>query len=245
MKQNFNIEIDSLKNIISHDNARIDLFAGDSNELNHSHLPYLQKLSDSEQKRAQKFVRSIDSQTYIYAHYFLRKELSLKLDIPPKNVSIVSNYMKKPKLNDYNLDFNISHSQNFFAILIADSSNLYVGIDIEFMDKNINIDDIITHHMHLDEISYITDTPEPSIKKERFLEIWTRKEAFLKMTGIGITNHLPSINVAEGKRAISINTPNIVDSEIKCAYIYTIKNKEFIISCSLSEPRTPILNTLN
>lgn len=196
------------------------------------------KLDVSEQNRALKFLRNEDRNTYISTHYFLRKELSKILKIPQEEVSICTEQMQKPFLKSDNLDFNISHSSNYFAIIVANSENVKVGVDIEKVNKQIDIEDIINEYMHEDEIVYVKNGKGLNgFSNERFLEIWTRKEAFLKMLGTGIDSHLQSVNMVLGKRLISVEMPKNLDLNISRAYIYTISTKDYILSCSISEPR--------
>jgi len=232
-------EIDSLRS------QEIDILVGDSNNFQ-SKIELLKKdISPLEKKRAQKFIHDVDSQTFISTHYFLRQQLAETIKVPLEEVNIQAGSMKKPKLENTDLDFNISHSKNHFAIMISDSSNLKLGIDIEIIKNQSYVDSITQEYMHKDEADYINNSDTSIAKKnERFLEIWTRKEAFLKMIGIGLENDLSSINMAPGKREISVDVPEDFDSKGNDAFLYTIKSKDYIMSCSLSEKRRPLLRSL-
>ena len=87
--------------------------------------------------------------------------------------------------------FNISHSGNYVIVGFSESN---IGIDIELMD-NKNIDSFIPL-FHPNEQKFINDSPD---KKNAFYEIWTRKEAFLKAKGIGITKGLRKGDLSKSK----------------------------------------------
>lgn len=85
-----------------------------------------------------------------------------------------------PSLPDFH--FSISHSKGFIAVAVSESP---VGVDCE------RIDEIRPHALRrtftAEEQRY-ADTPE------RFYEVWTRKEAYFKRLGTGITENFASFN---------------------------------------------------
>lgn len=96
-------------------------------------------------------------------------------------------FLKKPQYTSIN--FNISHSGNYVAIIISDNSN--VGIDIE--DKSDVDFDLMNLFCTKEEMYYITSSQQVKEKTERFYELWTLKEAILKSDGTGINKHFPSL----------------------------------------------------
>lgn len=81
-----------------------------------------------------------------------------------------------------NVDFNLSHSKNGIAVAINDQP---VGIDIESF-HHIDLP-LIRRTMNDDEISEINRSANPS---QAFIQLWTRKEAVLKLEGTGLVNDL-------------------------------------------------------
>lgn len=97
---------------------------------------------------------------------------------------------EKPYLtNIHDVHFNISHSGQYVACAVADQP---VGIDIQ---------EIISYRPELavrvcseKEISLVASSYDPSYT---FTKIWTQKEAYIKMTGRGISDSLKSISVMD------------------------------------------------
>ena len=84
-----------------------------------------------EKERALKFRFYKDKLTYIATHYELRRFFSELTNIEPALLKFNFESNKKPYLKEFPIDFNISHSINFFSILIADKPDQKVGVDIE------------------------------------------------------------------------------------------------------------------
>ncbi len=108
----------------------------------------------------------------------------LKKDYAFADVDIKTTNLGKPYLNNNsNIHFSISHSANAVAIAIDQSP---VGIDIEKIEGP-NTD--ITNFFATAEQNYINSSSD---KTSAFYEIWTQKEAYVKMKGTGFINTSPS-----------------------------------------------------
>ena len=91
-------------------------------------------------------------------------------------------YLKngKPILKDYpDIHFNISHCSQAVACALMPYP---VGIDVE---KILEFDEDLARFVSNDnEFGQILDSPDPAIA---FTILWTKKESFLKLTGLGLT----------------------------------------------------------
>jgi len=115
----------------------------------------------------------------------------------------------KPYFKNYpHFHFNISHSDNAVTVVVCDGA---VGIDCEKIQKA--NPKLAKRFFTEKENAYINENPLES--DTRFFEIWTKKEAFLKLSGKGITIPLDSFDVTDG----SLNES-----------FYTIKKGEVVIS---------------
>lgn len=200
---------------------------------------FAKRLSDFELKRAGKFIKKEDYDTYIISHYFLRKSLAQKSDTDPEKVIINFESGEKPTTQSTQLDFNMSHSSNYFAIVLANEKHNNVGVDIEKTKPIKDLKDLIKGFFHNEEADYILNKDINSKSQEtKFLEIWTRKEAFLKMIGIGLVNNLKNINLCFGKREIHINEK--INVNTNPVFIHTYIEKEYIysIASNKKEPST-------
>ena len=81
--------------------------------------------------------------------------------------------------------FNVSHSQGI--ALIAISFMREVGVDIEFVDRNVDVLSVAQKVFSRLEASRMRSLPS-NVRASAFFARWTRQEAFLKATGDGLSS---------------------------------------------------------
>jgi 4'-phosphopantetheinyl transferase len=117
----------------------------------------------------------------------LRMLLGNYLGIEAKHIKFRYGKRGKPGIaNKYDgmpLDFNLSHSKNL--VLYAFIRKREVGIDIEYIRPIPEMAQIVESYFSTKEKEKFFGLSEER-RKEYFFELWTRKEAFLKATGIGL-----------------------------------------------------------
>lgn len=194
-------------------------------------------LSDMEINRSKRFVRISDERTYVITHALVNRKISelLGKDFNKFKINYFDN--KKPFVEGGTIDFNLSHSSDYFAFVISIRKNIFVGIDIEMFSKILDIETIINNYFHENEITYVLNG-DLKAKHQRFYEIWTRKEAFLKMLGIGLTEKLSDLDMTPGEREIIIHDNNSFDNHyFSNTYVYTlILRKNLVLSLSTNRP---------
>lgn len=164
-------------------------------------------------EKARRFFREEDRIAYLSRHHSLNLILANFLNCDPSFLIIEKNEFGKPYLKENPFYFNLSKSKEFFCILI---SNLECGVDMEVIRDVENMRVVADIHFHSAEKTYC----ETGEFNERFLIVWTRKEALLKAVGTGLTDDLSKINTLED--SIKLNNLNF--------QINTEKNAQFIIS---------------
>jgi 4'-phosphopantetheinyl transferase len=155
---------------------------------------FLKLLSPDEKSRAHKFRFIKDSMNFIIARGILRSLIGKYLEINPAEVSFRYSEFGKPDIADNHfLQFNISHSQNI--ALFAFTKKLNVGVDVEFVNPDIEVKDIAAKFFSPNEVSNLFALPE---KKHTlgFFNCWTRKEAFIKAVGEGLSFPLNKFEVS-------------------------------------------------
>jgi 4'-phosphopantetheinyl transferase len=142
-------------------------------------------LSREEILRTRRFVRLIDRERYIVAHGALRMVLGLYLSADPQTLEFRTGPMGKPALVQTftDLRFNLSHSADL--ALIAVTRGREVGVDVERVVDDIEIDPIMEHYFEPKEAWDLRTAP-PEERLARFFDLWTRKEACLKAEGSGL-----------------------------------------------------------
>lgn len=141
--------------------------------------------------------------------YEMLQEILQDYGINEKNLEFFYNENGKPFLMSYpSIFFNISHCKKAIAVAV-DTQN--IGIDIESV-RNEN-QSLVEYTMNDAEIANIQSADSQSFA---FLNWWTRKEAYLKFLGTGLSNNLK--NVLENCEQVDFSTYENVDK----GYVYTI-----------------------
>ena len=137
---------------------------------------------------------------YILFHKILRIVLSKYIDIKPKQIVFHTNDYGKPYLPEYNIQFNITHSNGMLAIAIWKKQ---IGIDLENLDRSLDFIDMAKQVLSSEEFQALTNlTLENSTSL--FFNLWTQKEALLKAIGTGLNNSMIHINLID-KKEINID----------------------------------------
>jgi 4'-phosphopantetheinyl transferase len=152
---------------------------------------YLYLFSNNIQKHIDSFLHHRDKVTAFTSALLKYYYLPAMLDVKPTEVQIGINDYGKPYLLDYpEVDFSISHSGEYIVLAVVFGKK--IGIDIEFIDKNIDLTmkSIIFSESECSLIDNYND----------FFVMWTKKEAYLKCVGVGFSNetHIYCINLKAG-----------------------------------------------
>jgi 4'-phosphopantetheinyl transferase len=154
-------------------------------------------LTPEERQRAQRYVRKESQQQFVVARGVLRQIIALYTGLAPAALKFTSNRYGRPLLskdsNPAELDFNLSHSGNL--VLYAFSRGRVVGIDIEAVRKEIATLNIAENFFSPDEVTTLKSVSE-DMHTVAFFNCWTRKEAYIKAVGEGLSHPLHNFSVS-------------------------------------------------
>jgi 4'-phosphopantetheinyl transferase len=161
------------------------------------YLPQVQQsLSECECRRAEKFCFEYDRQYFIVARGILRAILARYLHIeahtlqfrygPQGKPFLVHNQMVSP------IQFNLAHSQRFALYAIAHTRD--VGVDLEQVRFLPNAKQLAQQFFSNYERTTLGSIPNDQIQRA-FYNCWTRKEAYIKALGIGLSQSLREFDV--------------------------------------------------
>jgi 4'-phosphopantetheinyl transferase len=141
------------------------------------HSPAENYLDTAEQARADKLVSPIHQKRFIAAHSGLREILGLYTKQSPREVVFAQTDSGKPFLKKFpEIHFNLSHSED---IALCAISNHPVGIDIEYLNKDIKFLELAKRFFSQSEYEFLKLQNNKNLNLE-FLKLWTQKEAYLK-----------------------------------------------------------------
>lgn len=154
-------------------------------------------LSADEHARAGRFVFPRDRDHFIAGRGVLRRLLGRYLSRDPSRLSFHYLAAGKPTLlrdvSEDELHFNVSHSHGL--ALFAFARGRAVGVDLEAIRDNYPGDDIARRFFSPREVAALQALP-PELRTEAFFACWTRKEAFIKAIGTGLSLPLDRFDVS-------------------------------------------------
>ena len=153
--------------------------------------------------------------------YCLRKKLTLT-DKQIDSFIVLRDEKGKPYFPGLDVFFSVSHSGNWWACLMAQDP---VGLDIEIPGKSRNFIKIAERFFTEEECEYVKRNGT-----DRFIDMWVRKEAFVKYLGTGISEGLSSFSVLKNGEFLScIDKTDQYGCSNKKGFMYAIdfnKSKE-------------------
>lgn len=157
-------------------------------------------LSPNEKSKAARFVQPDDRRRFIAAHGILRLLLGRYLSVAPAALAFVNNPFGKPALvrqdGESPLSFNLTHSGDVVAFVIAAGRN--VGVDVETIRNDWNLMELARAQFSDHEIGALQSLGSAE-QAAAFFRCWTRKEAYIKARGEGLGFPLKQFSVAFGE----------------------------------------------
>jgi 4'-phosphopantetheinyl transferase len=157
-------------------------------------------LSADERARAARFAFGRDRHCFAATRGVLRTLVGWQLEADASRLEFAYDGYGKPSLAGVwrgLLDFNVSHSGT--AAVVALSRAGAVGVDVEQVRRIEDRDAIAARTFAPGEAAAIADLEEPA-RDRAFFTCWTRKEAFVKATGEGLSYPLDRFEVSVDPR---------------------------------------------
>lgn len=158
-------------------------------------------LSGDEQKRAARFHHALDRKCFVATRSALRQILAAYLKADPKFLSFTYSEKEKPSLAgpeaQSGLEFNVSHSGSLS--LLAFAHGRMIGVDVERTDRAIDTAAIAARFFSETEQKQLASLPTEQ-RTDAFFRCWTRKEAYIKATGKGLSLPLRQFDVSMAPR---------------------------------------------
>ena len=150
-------------------------------------------LSPDELMRAARYRSERDQIRFITSRSWLRRILAAYVRRDPASLAFRVSRFGKPMLEDPSAPyFNLSHSHELAVCGVAGQS---LGVDVEYVRPMPDALDIARHFFSPAEICALGTLPAYDLDAG-FFRCWTRKEAFIKAIGFGLSMPLNSFSVS-------------------------------------------------
>jgi 4'-phosphopantetheinyl transferase len=155
-------------------------------------------LSPDELARADRFAHARLRRRFVAGRGQLRLLLARYLHAVPEEIVFAYSPSGKPTLGTAPsgpppLEFNVAHSEDL--ALMAFTRGRRLGVDVERVREMPDLEEMARRFFAPSELAALLALPAAQ-QTAAFFRIWTRKEAFLKATGEGLSRPLDSFSVA-------------------------------------------------
>jgi 4'-phosphopantetheinyl transferase len=147
--------------------------------------PPLGLLTEDERRRADRLLGADRRRQFASARASLRMLLGRYLERSPEAVELRLGQNGKPELPHDELSFNLSHSGDL-ALLAVAGAGTALGVDLEEVSTARPLDRMAQRFFSTREAAEYASLPPPE-RAGAFYRLWTRKEAYLKAWGTGLT----------------------------------------------------------
>ena len=167
------------------------LWVCDSAEISDQSLldRYRQLLDPVELARLERFRFATDRHLFLVSHALLRCVLARSLGREPESLGFECGAHGKPRLSGQDsasaaLAFNLSHSGGQ-AVVAVQAGAAAIGVDIESHRPERRFDAIAHRFFSPEEVAALRAL-QADARSERFFDLWTLKEAYIKARGMGL-----------------------------------------------------------
>lgn len=171
-------------------------------------------LSTEERERAQRYRVERPRSDYILTRGTLRSLLAKYLRRPTQEISFRYTDYGKPFLVDGgDLRFNVSHSDGIAVMGFVRARE--IGVDVEKVRKQSDVEQIAERFFSEHERRNLRKCAGDELH-EAFFRCWTRKEAYIKAKGEGLSLPLHQFDVSierEPQRALLATRPDATEAE--------------------------------
>ena len=167
-------------------------------------------LSPDEKSRVTRYHQQKDKNRFVIGRGMLRQILSYYTGCSPRELQFAKGINNKPSIQPaFPIEFNLSYSQEFIVVGIASQP---IGADIEFIHPDFDYSLLLDACFMAPEIKVIVDAADP---RQEFFLFWTRKEALLKATALGLGDYLTDFSCLEGAQPIPKFLPTEGDWQLE------------------------------
>jgi 4'-phosphopantetheinyl transferase len=151
-------------------------------------------LSPDEAARAARFHFDKHRRAFILSRCVLRALLGGLLEMPPGQIVFSYGPKGKPGLADSSFPIRLNASNSGNLAVYAFTEGCDIGIDVEQVRPIAEMETIAARFFAREETSELMALPEPD-RPQAFFNCWTRKEAYIKAVGDGLSVPLDSFRV--------------------------------------------------
>ncbi|HMF12553.1 MAG TPA: 4'-phosphopantetheinyl transferase superfamily protein, partial [Gemmataceae bacterium] len=185
-------------------------------------------LAEDERRRADRYHFEKDRRHFLAGRGSLRAILAHYLERHPQAVRFVyTNYGKPQLTDDTSLRFNLTHSHGL--ALLAVTQGREIGVDLERIRDNLEGEQLAERFFSPREVAALRAL-SPELRREAFFHCWTRKEAYIKANGKGLSLPLDQFDVTlrPGEPAALLATQHAPDEARRWSMRHLVPDEGYV-----------------
>ncbi len=192
------------------------------------HYPRL--LSADEHARQGRLRRAADRRRDLAARALVRTVLSRYAPVAPEAWVFGADAHGRPHIvaPAVPLEFNLTHSGELVVLGVANARS--VGVDVEHVVRATNTT-LLERYFSPPEVEQLSQM-DTAVRRLRFFELWTLKEAYLKARGVGLRQPLRTLTfdlTAPGTVRLSL-APGCADTAARWAFAQFMVREEYVLA---------------
>lgn len=166
---------------------------------------YCALLNAEEKKRFERFVFPKHKKQFLLSRALVRTVLASYLDEAPESLVFARNAYGKPRIasfgNSPSLSFNLSHTNDLSVLAVTLDHD--IGVDVEYLTRKVDILNLARRYFSTLEVEEL-EALQTHEFNQRFFDLWTLKEAYIKACGMGLAIPLKDFSFYFGPEGINI-----------------------------------------
>ena len=180
-------------------------------------------LDEDEQRRLAAYRRDEDKARFLLGCTLVRRLLAARFSLPAAKVRLDRTCPDcgRPhgKVRADGVELSVTHSGELVGVAIGDDP---VGLDVEKVDPDIDIDALGSLCLAPEEVRGLAQY-DGIARAKAFTQVWTRKEAVVKTTGVGVRADLRAVVVSPPDQPAEVwewpqHTAQLTDLEVGADY---------------------------
>lgn len=197
---------------------------------------WLALLDEGERQRWQRFRQERARAGFLLGKVLTRSVLAARLGCSPGELVFNPDVHGKPRLkhpDSPTLLFNLSHTPGMAVLAVAEGRE--PGVDVESFRREVDALALARRYFATPELA-ILDTLDGEALQERFITLWTLKEAWLKAKGTGLREPLDAFWFDLGGTQPTVTFSSLLEEDPADWQLRLYREDEWCIALALQGP---------
>lgn len=195
---------------------------------------YVALMTTGERERWQRYRFEKDRTLHLIARALVRTTLSRYADVPPDAWRFEAGEHGRPSISSprSGLSFNLAHTAGLVACAVSRETE--VGVDVERLSAE-RVSPELSRRVFSEREVEALDRLPPAEQPDRFFDLWTLKESYIKARGLGLAIPLRSFgfHLSDGHAPVIEIAPELRDDPSTWSFRQSAPTSEHRLAVAL------------